>query len=203
MTTNLPTILYIAAILFFSAQLIFLSTWYSFLPEYDSLLHSILSKIEIIFLWHDSSAKGDLLVPLIVFSSIVALTLLLLIAILIYFYFQRKFLTWSLYIFRFVIEMVPLVSITPLGYSLGSAVFCILTEKVTGNYITAICLFVLYFCCMIIFLYITTSVFHRTPYLSKSLLTTWNGDYLFLSILVPALLELHPFYLTYITHSLW
>jgi hypothetical protein len=90
---------------------------------------------------------------LIIFAAITGIELLVLIFQIVYFHVRNQYVSWTLYITRFVLEIFSLLIIGPLSYNIGDITSHIFEKGVEKGSILALVFFLFFFIINTFFLY--------------------------------------------------
>ncbi|OHT01729.1 Adenylate and Guanylate cyclase catalytic domain containing protein [Tritrichomonas foetus] len=105
-----------------------------------------------------------------------ALSLLFFVILGIIFSKSRRFIRWTLYVGKIILEFVPRCFIIPLGQFIGQVFLVITTEDSTPKDIAFFVIALVFYICFLVVLYVVDSFMAMSPYLSSSPTASLNSS---------------------------
>ena len=198
-SVTFPDIIYAIAFLFWSLQILSTSLWPT-TPGFIDYTQSDANWIRIYFsviyfnnMSHFIQSKTAFIIAI---SLIVFLSYLILGGMVFYFKQHRRFIRWTLYVARFVFELVPFVLMIPIAKFSGIIFFIITYAPTVSDVLIFIFSLIDLFLIVALF-YITQTFMSLSPYISTSITTCWNG---FIIFLVPSMISLFIYFPPFLSH---
>jgi len=186
---SLPRTIYVVFWVFLIFQLMAGSLWIAYEFEYlqDARILNFFALIA--FFSTFNTDESVIIIKFVVFSLLFLAIFITLLSQIVYYKKNRRFVRWTLYMARFLIEIVPNAIISPLGFYLGQLYSRVIkgTSTLYSVFFVATCV---YYLSLMYFRSSTARLFALTPYLSSTLFSSWDGGFMFLlfngtSIFIP------------------
>ncbi|OHS96426.1 Adenylate and Guanylate cyclase catalytic domain containing protein [Tritrichomonas foetus] len=180
--SHIPNFLYMIMLFLEVLQFFGVSFWpgFEYTRNYDDICGKIIKIfLQIAFL---SDLKRDLSSYLMSFIICIILCFLLVIVVIIQFAFyaqNRRFIGWTLYATRFLLEFVPQIITLPMANFLGSMFVTIVEDN--SLEVDIYFVFTLIFWAVIVFIFYLMCYFSSvSPYIASTPIACWSGSYMFI-----------------------
>ena len=173
--------LYGILIFYNTIQLLSISFWPGFLAlnEYEGTFGKIAKILCIISFYTDLSAsQTTMIIRFCILTVLFFLLIFVLIAQAVIYSNNRRFIKWTLYPTRFIVEFLPLIMLAPMGLNF-STLFNAVIHSPTTIEIVFFVLTVIYMAFIVIVHYVCSMFFAASAYISTAPTASWDGPFYF------------------------
>ncbi|OHT07620.1 Adenylate and Guanylate cyclase catalytic domain containing protein [Tritrichomonas foetus] len=178
---RIPPFIYQLLILFHTIQMISTSYWPGLkrIHDYEGTCGKVVKILCQIGFFNDLSGSDRItIIGFVVLTVLFVIIILTLVFQLIIYSQNRRFIRWTLFPTRFIIEFAPLIMICPVGLYLGELFLKVVYEKTTLA-ITCFVFGLIYMAFIVFIQYVFSFIFSASPYISTAPTATWSGSFYF------------------------
>ena len=180
--SKIPEVFYSILILLNTIQMISTSFWPGIesIHDYDGIPGKIVKVLVQIAYFNDLSYSDTMFTIGFIILTVLFVIVLGVIGIQLLIYNQkRRFIKWTLYPTRIIVEFIPLILICPIGLYIGQ-LFTQITRGFKTMHVVFFVLGILYACFVVFIHFVVSFLLSSSPYLSPAPTSCWSGSFYFI-----------------------
>ena len=180
--TKIPLVFYMVLILLNTIQFIATSFWpgITSIHDYQGVAGQIVKILCMIAYFNDlKKTPSSYLICFIIMTVLFVLIIASLIIQMVIFSHRRRFIKWTLYPTRIIIEFFPLILVAPIGMLLGDLFLEIISGPSTIDIVFFV-LTIIYGAFIVYAHFVVSLLFSSSPYISSAPTSCWSGSFYFI-----------------------